>query len=166
MSGFLTVYPLWVCLLCVLLAGLGWRACYPLTERRSSLWLVPGVLVGLALVPVLVAEERWGGAAAFVAGMSLGVALTRWVFRLEPARLVDGGVRLPASPGLVLIYVAYGAWVAYLVYVETPHRAPARLAHFYYVASGLVGLFSGLLVGRAAHLLALLRSAWARGRRR
>jgi hypothetical protein len=158
--------PLWACLLLSSLAILGLRGCGAGRVTRLGLIGWPMLLAAVALGLIGGAQERWLGLCGFAAGLAVGLPLARFIFNLDRARVVGAGVHLPGSVTPLLMYCAYGGWVCYLSHIEMQAYAPARVAYFYYVASGFLGLFCGLLAGRSLRLLKLLRGAWARGRRR
>lgn len=166
MPSLYTPIPLWACLLLFLLVMLGLRGCGAARVTRLSLVGWPTLLTIIALGLIAGAQERWLGLVGFVAGLAVGIPLARFIFDLRQARVVGAGVQLPGSATPLLMYCAYGGWVCYLHHIELEAHAPARVAYFYYVASGFLGLFCGLLAGRSLRLLKLLRGAWVRGRRR
>lgn len=166
MPGLHTPIPLWLCLLLSMLAVLGLRECHAGRVTRLGLIGWPALLIAVALGLIGGAQERWVGFCGFAAAVAVGMPLARFIFDLQRARVIGAGVHLPGSLTPLLMYCAYGGWVCYLNHIEMQMHAQARVAYFYYVASGFLGLFCGLLAGRSRRLLRLLQGAWARGRRR
>jgi len=153
--------PLWVWPLILILLGLGARNLRPREQPVAALFILPGILLILALVNLTSSRANLTLVIpAFVASLAIGGAIG-WTLvpRATVAMPGAGRVRVPGSIAPLLIVIAaiilrYGIGYVYGRWPES--RADPALA-LEFSATG--ALLAGIVWGRILHLTAIYRRA-------